>query len=129
MRYCFFFIRIEPRNLSNLVTKRNNDKTSAEKNIRLLRALKQAIEYLNNSPLKAQKILKDQLGLDKNLIISMWSDYYYRLFLGHSLMLTIKDEARWAAETGLVDSPIKIDFERYIDPMALSIVDEDAVQL
>ncbi|WP_394143134.1 ABC transporter substrate-binding protein [Vibrio atypicus] len=69
---------------------------------RLLMALKEAIDWINDNPEQAQAIVANRLDISVSEVDWLWGDYVFRLSLGNSLLSNLQFQARWANENGLV---------------------------
>lgn len=111
----------------NLITKNNDGSNKNETNKKLLKALKQAIIFINTNPKKAKKILIDRLKLDQDFIDWVLPDYIYSLSLNSSLLLNIEDQARWAIQSGVTQLKTIPNYKKLMDAEALIVIDERAV--
>lgn len=65
---------------------------------KFLRGLKDAGQYLRDTPFEAQAIMADELGLARDVVEALWSRYDFTLKLDMDLLeRTIVDEAAWIA--------------------------------
>lgn len=113
----------------NLVTRQNYGKANIETSKKLLQSLNQAISFIHKHPQKAKAILKKRLALHEDFIDWVWPDYFYRLSLNRSLMLTLKDEARWALKSKIISSDRMPNFEDFVDARPLKEIEPIAVSI
>ncbi len=88
----------------NLLAMTPNLEHSNDESLRLLKALDLAVEWINNNPDKALETIATSLNLSVDQVAWSWEDLVFRLSLGNSLLSNIQLQARWAVESGLVDS-------------------------
>ena len=77
---------------------------SNDEALRLLKALDLAVEWINNNPDQALETIATSLNLSVDQVAWSWEDLVFRLSLGNSLLSNIQLQARWAVESGLVNS-------------------------
>jgi len=68
----------------------------------LLKALDEAVEWINANPDQASRIIAKRLNIPLNQVKWSWEDYVFRLSLGNSILSNLQLQARWALEEGLV---------------------------
>ena len=69
----------------------------------LLKALDEAVEWINTYPDEASRLIAKRLNIPLNQVKWSWEDYVFRLSLGNALLSNLQLQARWAVEEGLVD--------------------------
>ncbi len=106
----------------NLMAGRMFTQNNSELLERILRAIHKASIYAKNNPLEAQAIITEKLGLPPNLATSLWDEFYFGLSMDQSLLLVLKSEARWAMESGLVESSKIPDYHNYFYHDAIKVV-------
>jgi NitT/TauT family transport system substrate-binding protein len=104
----------------NLVGLKKTVKENGDVAIRIIKALKEAEDFIESSPEQAQQIVIDELKIDQKFIRSIWSDFDFRLSLEQSLLLTLENEARWAIENKIVDEKFSPNFLGYINPAPIN---------
>ncbi|HEX4879015.1 MAG TPA: ABC transporter substrate-binding protein, partial [Limnobacter sp.] len=67
---------------------------------RILMALKEGIQFIENSPESAISLLVKRLNVPSAVIERVWGDYRFRLSLGKFLPRTMDGQARWALRAG-----------------------------
>ena len=68
----------------------------------LLKALDEAVEWINAYPDEASRLIAKRLNIPLNQVKWSWEDYVFRLSLGNSLLSNLQLQARWAQAEGLV---------------------------
>jgi len=111
----------------NLVAKKQTIAKNQQTAVKVIKALKKAVEYINTHEAKAQQLLKERLSLDQSFIKWIWGDYLYDLSLSRSLILSLENEARWAVSRGLTDKKTIPDYRELINPVPLMTVSPHAV--
>ncbi|RQW61846.1 ABC transporter substrate-binding protein [Vibrio viridaestus] len=79
----------------------------------LIRTLDQAVNWINNNPVKAKNIIAEMLQLNYAQLSWSWDDYVFRLSLSNSLLSNLQLQARWAKESGLVNGEIP-DYRQFL---------------
>ena len=91
------------------------DKSFVEKNPetakRLLKALKQAEQFVSEHPEEAKQIVAERTKFDRRIIDKIWQDFDFRTGLSEELLKNLENESQWAIETGKVQNSNKPDFE------------------
>lgn len=105
--------------LSFLLTALNVQARNSQVTQRLLLALADAVDYINQHPLEAKRLVKEHLGLDDQYIDWVWDDYIFKLSLGQSLLITAENEAHWARSQKLVESAGFLSVDKFFDSSAL----------
>lgn len=111
----------------NLLTKKETTLKDPQTSVKVLSALKQAVEYIHTNETKAQQIIIERLGLKQAFIEKIWRDYLYDLVLNRSLLLTLENEARWAINRQLTDNKKVPDYRQLINPEPLKSVSPYAI--
>lgn len=86
---------------------------------KMLSALLKASEYIEHSPGQAQKIVAKAIGMELGQLKTIWNIFDFHLGLDQTLVLTLRDEARWAVRNNLVSETRIPDFASYIHTDAL----------
>jgi ABC-type nitrate/sulfonate/bicarbonate transport system substrate-binding protein len=79
----------------------------------LLKALDEAVEWINTYPDEASRVIAKRLNIPLNQVKWSWEDYVFRLSLGNSLLSNLQLQARWAQAEGLVGGA-QPDFRRLL---------------
>lgn len=97
----------------NLLTssKISNDQQAS---IKLLRAIEQAIVWIEKNRNSAIEITSNALDIEPEQLKWSWNDLVFRLSLGNTFLSNLQMQARWAHNLGLVQGPIP-DFRRYLE--------------
>ncbi|WP_025740570.1 ABC transporter substrate-binding protein [Salinivibrio socompensis] len=72
---------------------------------RVIRALDEAVDFIHLRPDQAKAQVAAYLSMSDDKLNWLWQDYLFRLSLNDSLLLRLKNQARWAQRTGLVEGP------------------------
>lgn len=113
----------------NLIRSERSKAQHQEAISRVLYALSDAEEFIDNHPEKAQHILKERLHLDQGFIDWIWPSLDYGLVLDQSLLFTLESESRWAKREGFVDDMKYINYLNYIDQAPLKHVKPSSVSI
>ncbi len=97
--------------------------------IRVLIALKEAIDFIHEHPRDAQRILADRLKLEDPFITWAWPDFNFALNLDQSTLLTLEHEARWAIRWKLVPATEHPNYRNYLDATPMMTVSPESVTL
>jgi len=104
--------------------------------VRFLQALKQAEEFIQkdtNHKVEARNeavdIVSKRLGLDREFVASVWSDYQFGLFLDQTIIQTLEEEAKWAIQNKLTDKTVVPNYFDYISVDALRKAAPEKVQI
>ncbi len=99
---------------------------------RILQALMEAEEYLEQHPEQARKLIAARLGLTETRLEQLWSGLQFRVSLSQGLLATLQEEAAWAVASGAVDAAKATampDFLVLLELRPLSSVAPDTVGL
>ncbi len=96
---------------------------------RFLQAIKQAEGFVENNKDEAIAITAERLGVEKDFISSIWSDYQFRLFLDQTIIIGLENEARWAIRNKLTDKTVVPNYLDFIYVDALQKVKPQAVTI
>ena len=97
--------------------------------IRFLKAIKQAEKFVENNKDEAVAIVSGRLGVEKDFISSIWSDYKFDLILDQTIIISLENEARWAIRNKLTDKTKVPNYLNYIYFDALVSVKPEAVTI
>lgn len=81
----------------NLVGNKSYVKAHEDEVLAILRALSNAIDYINSNAAESKQIMMKELGLEMSFIDSAWSSYRFELSLRQSLITTMVNQAKWAS--------------------------------
>ncbi|OOE66944.1 hypothetical protein BZG20_08485 [Salinivibrio sp. IB868] len=70
---------------------------------RVISALEDAVSFIHQHPERAKTQVSAHLDMSDAKLSWLWQDYLFRLSLNDSLLLRLKNQARWAQEAGLVE--------------------------
>lgn len=96
---------------------------------RLLQALIQAADYVNDNPRDAENLVKDILGYDDVYIDAIWPEYQFSVRLDQAMITAMEDQARWAIANNLAAQTQVPDFLNYIYMDALEAIKPEAVDI
>ena len=111
------------RETFNIVAKKNTIAKDNEVPRRMILALREAEEFIQSSPVEAQRIVVNELGLDEEFIVWIWDDFSFKLSLDQALLLTLENEARWAVENGIINSDKTPNYLEFVNPIPIKSVD------
>ena len=95
----------------------------------VLKALQQAITFIEINPKDAQAILATRLKLDNDFIGWIWNDFEFKLSLEQSLLITLENESEWAVENHIVKNETKNNFLTFFDFTAMDKVAPNAISV
>jgi ABC-type nitrate/sulfonate/bicarbonate transport system substrate-binding protein len=98
---------------------------------KLLRAMVQAANFIEQNPVEAKGIVRDFTKLDQDVVDGIWSSFVFRPALTSQLIKFWEIETEWARQTGKVDKAIVTPNFRatVIDASILRRVSPDSVRL
>ncbi|MBU2897447.1 ABC transporter substrate-binding protein [Vibrio hepatarius] len=86
----------------NLLSTETYLEFAGQEPVHLLKALDEAVEWINANPDAASRLIAKRLNIPLNQVKWSWEDYVFRLSLGNSLLSNLQLQARWALKEGLV---------------------------
>lgn len=114
----------------NLIAMREAIKNRPQELERIVSALKDSSQFIQNNPAKAKALAARRLKVPEPLIDKIFSDYRFRLSLNRSLPRTMDGQARWAIREGHVDpGSVQPNYTNFLYPVFLKTVDPSAVSL
>lgn len=114
----------------NLVAMNSAIKARPKDMEKIVLALKDSTQFIQNNPDKTKALAAKRLGVPIALINRIFDDYRYRLSLSRSLRRTMEGQARWASREGHVDPKLpQPNFTGFVNPQFLNAVDPSAVTL
>ncbi|WNJ97527.1 ABC transporter substrate-binding protein [Vibrio ruber] len=90
----------------NLLMMHSSYLQKQETHQRLLQALAETIDWMHQHPESSRSIVGKALNIEKIQLQSSWKDYVFRLSLGNALLSNLQLQARWAIDTGIVNSSL-----------------------
>ncbi len=98
--------------------------------VRLLTALVRAEEYLIRHPGESKEMVKKRVSYDDSFMEIFWSENQFSVFLDHSLVLAMEDEARWLIRNHLTEATtvpdlmdaIYVDGLKEVKPAAVNLI-------
>jgi NitT/TauT family transport system substrate-binding protein len=110
-----------------MITREDLIKTRPGAMIGLLKGVLEAETYLRKHEKEAQEIVKSQLGVDQETLMSTWSKTRFRVRLDQDLLTLMDDEGRWAIRNKLVEAGRIPDYSTYLYPEGLKKLKPEAV--
>ncbi|ELP4885197.1 ABC transporter substrate-binding protein [Vibrio cholerae] len=86
----------------NLLTMKPTTEEEKQRSLAILKALKQAIDWINQNPERTRYRVAGVLNIDEKQLRWSWQDYSFRLSLGNTLLTNLQLQGRWALENKLV---------------------------
>jgi len=111
------------------VPNRNFTENNPETLKKFLKAIEKGEEFIQKNKEEAITIVSQRLKVDKELVVSVWDDFEFQLFLDQAILMTLEDEARWAIENNLTTATEVPSYLDYIDTDALEEVKPEAVTI
>lgn len=99
----------------NLVTLRDRSGVPEDDQVKLLRALERAMDYIHAEPSASMRILQERLKLEAGDIAELWPNYRFTLSLSQSFIASLESTARWAIQEELVKAQVAPNYLDYID--------------
>lgn len=113
----------------NIVGKREFVEKNPEKIKKFLTGLLLAEEFLRKNKEEAIEIVAKKVNMDKNDLGELWANYRFRNGLNSELITQMNEEAKWAIETGKVESRTIPDYRKYIFEKPLMELQPSSVKL
>jgi len=89
---------------------------------RLLRALIKAEDFVRQQPQEAQAIVAAATHVDPALVQQVWRNFHFQLGLDPVLLVTLRDETRWAVSEHLVPSGPMPAYQQFVYETGLQAV-------
>jgi NitT/TauT family transport system substrate-binding protein len=96
---------------------------------KFIKAIERGEEFIQENEEESMDIVSERLGLDKEPIVSVWSDFNFQLILDQSIIMCLEDEARWAVRSNLVEEREIPNYLNYVYLDALNEVEPGAVTI
>ena len=96
---------------------------------RVLQSLNQAEDYIVHHPGEAKTIVQRQTRFDDAYMARTWSKYRIRLSLDQTLIVSMKDQARWMIRNNYTTQNVMPEFRAYIYTAGLESVKPGAVSI
>jgi len=94
---------------------------------KILKALLQASDFINNNKSKTQQIVARRFNKDLQVIQSTWDDFNFSLSLHQSLLTTLESQGRWALKRDFVKGDKVPNYLNYLMLEPLENVQPSAV--
>lgn len=111
----------------NLIALRDRSGVLEDEQVKVLRALDRAVNFIKAEPAASMGILREHLKMDASDIATLWPDYRFALTLNQSLIATLESTARWAIQEQLVKALAPPNYLDFIDVRLLKRVRPSAV--
>ena len=111
----------------NLVTLRERSGVTGDEQLRMLRALERAVNFIKAEPAASMGILREHFKMDASDVAALWPEYRFALTLNQSLIATLESTARWAIQEQLVKAAVPPNYLDFIDVRPLKRVRPSAV--
>jgi ABC-type nitrate/sulfonate/bicarbonate transport system substrate-binding protein len=112
----------------NLITRKSHESKHLEHSVSILMALEESIQWMNENPKKAKKIVADELDLPRSQLDWSWQDYAFRLSIGNVLLSNLQLQARWALDSNLVEGNVP-NYRDILDAQALEYVQHNPLSV
>jgi NitT/TauT family transport system substrate-binding protein len=96
---------------------------------RFLKSLREAEDYLVQHLDKAKAIVQKRLNYEDSYIAGVWPQHQFSLSLDQTLIVAMKDEARWMINNNLTSEKTIPDFSNYMYIDGLKAIKPDAVNI
>jgi NitT/TauT family transport system substrate-binding protein len=93
----------------------------------LLKSVLEAETFLKKNEREAQGIVKGNLGIDQEALMSTWSRTRFRVRLDQGLVTLMEDEGRWAIRNKLVNTAVIPDYSTFLDVEGLKKIKPESV--
>jgi NitT/TauT family transport system substrate-binding protein len=114
----------------NLVSAPRSPGVREEDDMKVLRALRRAEDYMRKNREQSITIMAEALKVERPAIAATWGHYEFRLHLGQALVHVMESQFRWAARESLIPAATPMpDFLDLLRPGPLRQVDARAVRL
>jgi NitT/TauT family transport system substrate-binding protein len=114
----------------NMVGGPRSASVHGDDDVKLLRALRRAEEFIRKNPDRSITMVADALKVDRSVLAGTWGHYEFRLHLGQALVHVLESQFRWATREQLVPAATSMpDFLDLLRPGPLRQVDPRAVRL
>lgn len=127
------FVKIHSPNIfnvtANLVAIPRPAGGKASDAVKLLQALKKAVDYIDKEPARAHQAVAARLRIPLQEMESMWGDYDFSLGLSQALVSALEAQTRWVIRERLVPGARMPDYLDYVDLEPLRSVDASSVSL
>jgi NitT/TauT family transport system substrate-binding protein len=94
---------------------------------RFLNGLMEAESFLKKNQEKAQDIVENETGIDRDDLMAAWSKTRFLVRLDQDLLTLMEDEGRWAIRNKLVEAEKIPDYATFLYPDGLRKIKPEAV--
>ena len=113
----------------NLVAKQDYIQTHALTLQKVVAALNEANQFIDQHPDRARKIVGQYIKMDEQTLEKIFDPADFELQLDQALLLSLDDQSRWAIKNGLAKNTVVPDYLKYIYLTALQKEKPEAVTL
>lgn len=114
----------------NLIAMQSTIKARPQELERIMRALRDSTQFIQNNPEKAKALAAKRLKIPVVVVEKIFDDYRFRVTMNRSLPRTMEGQARWAQREGHVPSNLpQPNYTSFLYPAFLKTVDPRAVSL
>jgi NitT/TauT family transport system substrate-binding protein len=96
---------------------------------RFLKAIEKGNELIRENKEEAITIVSQRSKIERGLLASVRNDFEFQLVLYQSILITLKDEARWVINNDLTDKTEVPNYLDYVYVDALEEVKPEAVMI
>ncbi len=94
-----------------------------------LMAIQKGEEFLQQKNTEAVEIVAKRLAMDKEVLMTIWKDFQFRLSLDQTFLIALEDEARWAIRNKFTDVKKVPNYLEFIHTKTLKEVNPSAVSI
>lgn len=113
----------------NLVTTMEYAQGNPDIAKKMLKALLDAEELIHNHPDEAIQIVSGYTGMEQLVLENIWPDFQFEIVLDPFLLKNMREQARWAIETGTAKGTSIPNYETMIYAVPLKQVKPEAVTI
>ena len=106
----------------NLVTLPDRVGVSEEDQVKMLRALARAMDFIKAEPNASMRIVQERLKMDAADCAELWTDFRFALSLNQSLIATLESDAHWAIQAEWIKAKAIPNYLDFIDVRPLKRV-------
>jgi len=101
-----------------------NNPAAAE---RFMKSLLEAEDYIKDNPEESREFVKDRFDYESDYIEYSWPKQEFAVVLEQAMLITMRDQSRWAIKNNLTDATEVPNYLDYIYIDALEEVKPEAV--
>lgn len=96
---------------------------------KVLTALQQSVQFIQEHSAQAEALVGKSISLEPALLARIFDPKDYFLTLDQTLLLSLSEQSRWAVKSGIVKSKTTPNYLEFIHPRALEQVSPTAVKI